>query len=86
MARTWKVGNTTSGRTGKLTEFFVTDANDKVELEDRPKAAIFPISLMFDQEIQETRAEKYADYLNKLDEAARVAHEQTHLIDILSRP
>lgn len=86
MARTWKVGNSTNNRTGKLIEFFVTDANDGSELDGRPKAAIFPISEKFDSDLQEERAEKYAEYLNKLDEAARVAREQTHLIDILSRP
>lgn len=84
--RTWKIGNSKSNRTGKFVEFFVTDANVVAEIDERPKAAIFPISQKFDQDLQEARAKAYADYLNKLDEAARIAHEQTHLVDMLSRP
>lgn len=88
--RTYKVGHSSvkDKSTGdiKITAYFVTDAHDVAELDDRPKAAEFEISVMYDDEIQRVRAEKYAEYLNKLVEAARVAQEQIHLVDILSRP
>lgn len=84
--RTWKVAHRTSHQTKRITAYFISDAHDDAELDSRPIAAEFPISQKFDQDLQEARAEKYAEYLNKLDEAARIAHEQTHLIDILSRP
>jgi hypothetical protein len=84
--RTWKVAQNTSGQTKKINYYFVSDAHDDDELDERPKAAMFPISQLFDDELQEARAHKYAEYLNKLNEAARVAQEQTHLVDILSRP
>jgi len=45
----------------------------------------FPISQVFDLDTQGQRAERFAEYLNRLDEAARKAAEQIHLLDILSR-
>ena len=84
--RTWRVAQNKSGQTKKITHYFVSDAHDDSELDERPVAATFPISQLFDQDLQAARAEKYAEYLNKLDEAARVAQEQTYLVDILSRP
>lgn len=84
--RVWKVAQRKSRDTRKVTCYFVSDAHDDDEIDSRPIAAEFPISQLFDTDIQEERAEKYADYLNKLEEAARVANEQTHLVDILSRP
>ena len=84
MAREWKTGFS-SDRDGKVIEYFVTDAETKEEIDDRPVGAKFPISDKFDQETQAARADQFAEYLNKLDEAARVAHAQIHLVDILSR-
>ena len=73
------------GSRKELIAFFVSDAASDDELSVRPKAAVFPISIMFDEATQQKQAKRYAEYLNKLAEAARQAHEQTHLIDILSR-
>lgn len=84
MARDWRTGYS-SNKDGKVTEYFVTDAQTKEEIDVRPTAATFPVSGRFDEEIQKARADQFAEYLNKLDEAARVAHEQIHLVDILSR-
>lgn len=83
--RTYKVGHSMN-KDKVITAYFVTDAHDEKELDARPKAAEFPICQMYDDELQHERADKYAEYLNKLAEAARVASEQIHLVDILSRP
>jgi hypothetical protein len=61
----------------------VSDARDVTE--GRSLAAIFPISDLYDKEIQTHRALDYANYLNKLNEAAKVAYEQIHLVDVLKR-
>ena len=71
---------------GKITEYFVTDANDKEEISSRCTAVTFPVNAKFDEDLQKTRATQFADYLNKVDEATRIALEQNHLVDILSRP
>lgn len=88
--RTYKVGDSSvkDKHTGlkKIIAYFVTDAHDETELDDRPQAATFPISAMYDGNTQYERAERFAEYMNKLAEAARIAREQTHLVDILSRP
>lgn len=84
--RIWKVARNFDTKTKKIYNYFVTDAHDADELSDRPEAAIFPISTRFDLDLQNERAERYAEYLNKLEEAARVADEQNHLVDILRRP
>lgn len=90
--RTYKVGNASSRdkRTNEVfvDSYFVTDAHNEAELNGpcaRPKVAEFPISQMYDKETQMERAERFAEFMNKLADAARIAKEQTHLIDILSR-
>ena len=50
-----------------------------------PIAGIFPVSERYDVDLQAKRAEDYANYLNKLDEAAKIAYDQIHLVDILKR-
>lgn len=50
-----------------------------------PIAGIFPVSEKYDVDLQAKRAEDYANYLNKLDEAAKIAYDQIHLVDILKR-
>lgn len=71
----------------KITRFWVGDAIiDTKEVDERPSAAEFPVSVLYDEETQRENALRYAEYLNKLAEASRVAHEQIHLVDILSRP
>jgi hypothetical protein len=61
----------------------VSDARDVTE--GRPHAAVFPISDLYDKEIQTRRAHDYATYLNKLNEAAKIAYEQIHLVDVIKR-
>jgi len=53
--------------------------------DDRPNAVIFPISDLYDKDTQAKRAHDYANYLNKLNEAAKVAYDQIHLVDVLKR-
>ena len=81
MFRTFKVGS--SSLKNKKTSYFVTDAYDETELDIRPKAVEFPISVLFDEKMQEKRADDYANYLNKLVEATTQAYEQNQLINIL---
>ncbi len=62
------------------------DPNDPdVDLSKLPIAVAFPVSEKYDVELQEKRAKDYATYLNKLDEAAKIAYDQIHLVDILKR-
>lgn len=72
-------------RQKKVTRYFVTDA-DPDDISARPFAAEFPVNDAYTKEIQEERAEKFCEYLNKLEEAKKVAYDQIHLVDILSRP
>jgi hypothetical protein len=77
------------GQTEKNPGAFVVgfcDPNDPdVTLNQLPIAVAFPVSQRYDIELQEKRAKDYATYLNKLDEAAKVAYDQIHLVDILKR-
>ena len=81
MPRTFKVGTTTEH--GEVSGYFVTDANDKSELDSRPEAVRFPVTVLYDKELQNRRAQDYCDYLNKLAEAAQEAYEQNKLVNIL---
>lgn len=85
MARHFVVGVSTGRTTKKVTRYFVTDA-DSDDISSRPVAAEFPVSEAYTREIQEERAVAFADYMNKLEEAKKVAYEQVHLVDVLSRP
>lgn len=82
MRKTFIIGQTTLG--DALTRFFITDASDE-NLDTRPFIAEFPISEAYPMDHQLQRAKDYCRYLNKLEEAAQVAYEQTHLMDILKR-
>lgn len=84
--RIFKVAHRKNQHSKQITCYFVTDAHDDKDIPNRAIAAEFPISQLYDDETQEARAKRFADYMNKLAEAARIAQEQTHLIDILSRP
>lgn len=77
--RTFDVWNTID-----KTRFVVTDKYDADD-EDRPNAVIFPVSELYDEATQAKRAQEYAKYLNKIEEAAKAAYEQIHLADILKR-
>lgn len=85
MARQFIVGKSTNRETKKVTRYFITDA-DPDNISSRPFAAEFPVSDAYTKDIQEERAEKFCEYLNKLEEAKKVAYDQIHLVDILSRP
>ena len=79
--RTWLVAHTNIDK--KIVKYFVTDAENNDELDDRPVVAEFPISQKFDSETQKDRAEAYADYMNKVALATKQAYENNQLIDIL---
>lgn len=66
--------------TQQIYRFYVSDG------ENRPIVAEFPVSELYSEAIQKQRAVKFAEYMNTLREAAKTAHDQTHLVDILSRP
>lgn len=83
MARTFRVATTTRSRNKEVVDVSVTDAKTEDELQVRPKAAVFPISELYDEEQQTRRAKDYCAYLNKLAEAAEEAYEQNKLINIL---
>lgn len=79
--RTWKVAHNKIN--DKIVKYFITDAEDNDELDDRPCVAEFPVSQKFDKEVQQDRAHAYADYMNKIAEATKQAYENNQLIDIL---
>lgn len=75
----------------RVFKVFITKGGDlavsdnKDIYEQRPQAVIFPVSMLYDKETQTKRARDYANYLNKLNEAAEVAYDQIHLVDVLKR-
>ena len=72
----------------KIINFSVCYINPNIpkqEFRKIPDAVIFPVNDRYDEELQKKRAFDYANYLNKLDEAAKVAYDQIHLIDVLTR-
>lgn len=79
--RTWLVAHSNIDK--KIVKYFVTDAENNAELDDRPVVAEFPVSQKFDAETQKYRAEAYADYMNKVALATKQAYENNQLIDIL---
>lgn len=79
--RKWKVAHNKYDE--KIVKYFITDAEDNTELDERPVVAEFPISQKFDKETQEERAHAYADYMNKVAEATVQAYQNNQLIDIL---
>ena len=83
--REYLVGHTTDTKTGQYLAFFVTDVFDDEELKSgtRPEIATFPVSTLYDAYEQKQRAEKYCEYMNRINEAKQKAYEQTLLIDIL---
>ena len=85
MKREFKVCQTTSRTTEKITRFFVTDAIGQDELDTRPVVAEFPISELYDEETQLRHARLFRDFMNKIEEAKQVAYEQTMLMDILKK-
>lgn len=83
--REFTVGHNFDKKTGDLYGYFVTDCFDDAELQlgRRPEIARFPISQLYDAHAQKIRAEKYAEYMNRINEATQKAYEQTLLVDIL---
>jgi hypothetical protein len=83
--RNWKVAHSSVTEYDKkvITRYFITDADTNDELDTRAIAAEFPVSQKFDQELQEARANAYADYMNKIEEATKQAYANNQLIDIL---
>ena len=51
-----------------VTAYVVADVPDSYKGNERhwPKAAIFPVSLRYDEEIQRRRAVEYCNYLNSV--------------------
>lgn len=83
--RRFTVGHTLNNLTGEHTSFFVTDCFDDEELQSgrRPSMVSFPVSQLYDAHSQKRRAEKYAEYLNRLAEAAEQAARDNLLIDLI---
>lgn len=83
--REFLVGHSFDKTTGKINGFFVTDCFDDAELQlgTRPEVARFPVTQLYDAHEQKLRAEKYCEYMNRINEAKQKAYEQTLLIDIL---
>jgi len=79
--REYKVAHTKSE--GIITAYFVTDAHDNSELDDRPTLMSFPVSILYPQEDQKQRADEYVDYMNKIVEATHQAYENNNLMDVL---
>jgi hypothetical protein len=59
--------------------------DDDDRLAHIPSVVTFPVNDVYDQDLQEKRVLEYANYLNKLDEAAKIAYDQIHLVDVLKR-
>jgi hypothetical protein len=53
-------------RTKEVTSMSVNNGLTPAEAEERPNAATFPVSVLFDEKTQGIRAQKFADYLNSL--------------------
>ena len=83
--REFQVGHNYDKKTGELHAFFVTDCFDDAELQSgtRPEIARFSVSQLYDAHSQKLRAQKYCDYMNRINEATQKAYEQTLLVDIL---
>ncbi len=81
--REYKVAHTRDQDSKVITAYFVTDAHDNSELDDRPSLMSFPISMLYPKEDQKHRAEEYAEYMNKIVEATQQAYENNNLMDIL---
>lgn len=65
----------------------MSDALDSEEFkaQTRPSVAEFPISEQHYAELQEQRAEMYAEYMNKIVEATQTAYDHIALMDILKK-
>ncbi len=83
--REFIVGHNFDRKTGVINGFFVTDCFDDAELQEglRPEIARFPVTQLYDAHEQKQRADKYAEYMNRINEAKQKAYEQTLLIDVL---
>jgi hypothetical protein len=81
MFRTFVVGITENNK--EIVSYFVTDAKCDKEFSTRPKAASFPVSQAYPDEMQQQRARDYCDYLNKLVEATKEAYANNQLINVL---
>lgn len=83
--RKYGVGFSTSQETMKVTSYFVTDAQTKEEIDERPRVAVFPVSEGHYAELQDQRAQMYADYMNKVIEATETAYDHIVLMDALKK-
>lgn len=83
--REFIVGHSFDKKTGVINGFFVTDCFDDAELQagTRPAVATFNVTQLYDAHSQRQRAEKYAEYMNRINDATQKAYEQTLLIDVL---
>ena len=83
--RTYKVAHSKDNETDLIYKFFVTDVHNDEELRKgrRPEIAEFPVSQLYDEEEQNARAQHYADYLNKIQDAKQTAYNGTMLFDLI---
>ena len=74
----------TSSRGGKIVKFVVSDAHDCHEAnEGHPSVAVFHVSSRYTEDEQRARAVTYANYMDRIAEATRIAYEQNQLIDLI---
>lgn len=68
-------------KNGLITAFIVSD--DRSTVDNRPTLVSFPVSILYPADMQKQRAQAYAKFMNKINEATVTAYEQNSLIDIL---
>jgi hypothetical protein len=82
--REYKVAHTKGDHgKGDITGYFITDAHDNDELDERPVLMSFPVSVLYPRRDQEQRAEEYAEYMNKIIRATMQAYENNNLMEVL---
>jgi len=75
MVKKYQVFTVTNTRTKEISSFEVNCAETVDESNKIPAAAVFPVSVRYDERKQRKRAAKYAEYLNKLAEMANDLEE-----------
>lgn len=68
---------------GHTRSYHVTNQTDSNA--DWPDAAVFHVSYAYPKEFQKKQADRFCDYMNKIQEAAEKAFDQQYLIDVMAR-
>lgn len=69
-----------------VTKYSVSDQFEGETEADRPPVAVFPVSQLYDQNIQLRRARMLRDYLNRIQDVTEQAIANATLIDALTAP